>query len=334
MSVMFRLKLLMVCACCVFSVGPGQRVLGGDTNSAVISPRQAQDKIAQDSLNAFLQIQEQIHSTQLLIESNRVAASAEAQRTAADMTARIQLLEQTMATQRAGEIEATQRAQRLMLILAGLFGVVGLTAMLFMAFFQWRAVTRLVELSTLHPSALAGRGTAPLLPAGEATVQLSSARLFNAVERLEKRILELEHTARAPLAEATASTADGHNNGTPTASAAPIKNVASLLAEGLSWFNGNEPEKALECFDQALAIDPKHAETLIKKAGALEKLNRFEEAIACYDNAIEADGSMTIAYLHKGGLFNRMSRYEEALQCYEHALHTHDKRNTDVKTAA
>jgi tetratricopeptide (TPR) repeat protein len=107
-----------------------------------------------------------------------------------------------------------------------------------------------------------------------------------------------------------------------------------LLAEGLSWFNGNEPEKALECFDQALAIDPKHAETLIKKAGALEKLNRFEEAIACYDNAIEADGSMTIAYLHKGGLFNRMSRYEEALQCYEHALHTHDKRNTDVKTAA
>jgi tetratricopeptide (TPR) repeat protein len=333
MSVMFRLKLLMVCACCVFSVGPEQRVLGGETNSAVISPRLAQDKIAQDSLNAFLQIQEQLHDTQLLIESNRVSASAEAQRTAADMAARIQLLEQTMATQRASDVEANQKAQRLMLILAGLFGVAGLTAMLLMAFFQWRAVTRLVELSALHPSALAGRGTSPLLPAGEATVQLSSARLFNAVERLEKRILELEHTARAPLAEATASTADGHN-GAPSTPAAPIKNVAGLLAEGLSWLNGNEPEKALACFDQALAIDPKHAEALIKKAGALEKLNRFEEAIACYDDAIEADGSMTIAYLHKGGLFNRMSRYEEALQCYEHALHTHDKRTTDVRTAA
>ena len=73
---------------------------------------------------------------------------------------------------------------------------------------------------------------------------------------------------------------------------------------------------------------------MIKKAGALEKLNRFEEAIACYDEAIEADGSMTIAYLHKGGLFNRMSRYEEALQCYEHALHTHDKKTSDEKTAA
>ena len=339
MSVTFRFKLLMVCACCVFSVGPGQRVFGGETNSAVLSPRQAQDKITQDSLNAFLQIQEQLHATQLLIESNRVAAAAEAHRNAADMTARIQLLEQTVATQRASEIEATQKAQRLTLILAGVVGVVGLTAMLFMAYFQWRAVTRLIEFSTLRPSALAGRDPSPMLPAGEAAmperaaVQLSSARLFNVVERLEKRILELEHTARVPLAETTASVADGHN-GAPPASAAQGKGVASLLAEGQSLLNGDEPEKALECFDQALAIDPKHAGTLIKKAGALEKLNRFEEAIACYDEAIEADGSMTIAYLHKGGLFNRMSRYEEALQCYEHALHTHDKKTSDEKTAA
>ena len=179
-----------------------------------------------------------------------------------------------------------------------------------------------------------------MLPAGEAhaaperaAVQFANARLFNVVERLEKRILELEHTARAPLAEMTSPAADGHN-GSPSASVEHDKNVAILLGEGQSLLNGNEPEKALACFDQALALDPQNAETLIKKAGALEKLNRFEEAIACYDHAIEADGSMTIAYLHKGGLFNRMSRYEEALQCYEHALHTHDKRTAGEKTAA
>ena len=175
-----------------------------------LSPRQAGDKIAQDSLNAFLQIQEQLHATQLLIESNRVAAAAEAQRNAADLNARIQVLEQTVATQRASENEATQKAQRLTLILAGAFGVVGLAAMLFMAYFQWRTVTRLVELSALRPSALAldDGNASPMLSAGEvhaaperAAVQLSNARLFNVVERLEKRILELEHTARAPLAK-------------------------------------------------------------------------------------------------------------------------------------
>src|SRR5690348_17110317 len=342
MSVLVRLNYLIVCACCIFGPGPGQRAVAANTDSTDLSPRQAGDKNAQDTLNAFLQIQAQLHSTQLIIESNRVAAANEAQRNVTEMTARIQVLEQTVATQRASEIEATQKAQRLTLILAGTFGVVGLAAVLFMAYFQWRAVTQLVELSTLHPSALAleGHGASPMLSAGEghdapgrAAVEFSNARLFNVVERLERRLLEMEQLARAPLAEATLPIPAGPN-GVSAISAGPDRTIANLLAEGQSWLNGSEPEKALERFDQALALDPKNAEALIKRAGALEKLNRLEEAITCYDDAIAADGSMTIAYLHKGGLFNRMSRYEEALQCYEHALHTHDQRTAGVKTAA
>ncbi|HLX94867.1 MAG TPA: tetratricopeptide repeat protein [Verrucomicrobiae bacterium] len=340
MSVMFRFKLLLICAGCLFSVGLGPRALADETNNTTVSPRQAGDKITQDSLNAFLQIQEQLHATQLLIESNRAAATAEAQRDTADLNARLQVLEQTVAAQHASENEATQKAQRLTLILAGAFVVVGLAAMLFMAYFQWRTVTRLVELSALRPSALTldDGNASSLLPAGEvhaapgrAAVQLANTRLFHVVERLEKRILELEHTAQAPLTETVSPATDGPN-GAPPAAAGPGRDtkVGSLLAEGQSLLNDNEPEKALACFDQALALDPKRAETLIKKADALEKLDRFEEAIACYDDAIAADNSMTIAYLHKGGLFNRMSRYEEALQCYEHALHTHDRRTAST----
>ena len=342
MSVTFRFKLLMVSACCVFSVGLEQQVFAGETNSFALAPRASADQTAQDTLNAFLQIQDQLHNTRLLIESNRVAVAAEAQRNAANLNARLKTLEQTVAAQRADEIEATQRAQRLTLILAGTFGVVGLAAILFMAYFQWRAVTRLVELSALRPSAAAleDRAAPPKLPAGEvhaaperAAVQMSNTRLFNVVERLEKRILELEHIARAPLAETAPPSPDGPNGAPPTL-ADRDECIANLLAEGQLSLNHDEPEKALACFDQALALDPKQPETLIKKAGALEKLNRFEEALGCYDDAIAADGSMTIAYLHKGGLFNRMSRYEEALQCYEHALHTHEKRASGEKTAA
>jgi tetratricopeptide (TPR) repeat protein len=341
MNVVFRFKLLMVCAVCIFSVGVEQRALADDTNSAIIASPQNENQFTQDSLNAFLQIQAQLHNTQLIIESNRVAAAAEAQRDATNLNSRLELLEQNVAAQRASEGEATRKAQRFTLILAGIFGVVVLTAMLFMAYFQWRTVTRLVELSTRHPSALALEGGRPAsifsrgAPGGpeRAAVQFSNARLFDIVERLERRLLELEHTARAPLAEITSLPAEGAN-GEPPASGNHEQSVARLLAEGQSLFSGNEPERALECFDQALAIAPKNAEALVKKAGALEKLNRLEEAIACYDDAIEADGSMTIAYLHKGGLFNRMSRYEEALQCYEHALHTHDQRTANEQTAA
>lgn len=341
MRATFRFIFLLICASCVFSNGQCQQVFAGETSPASVPAQPPLDKAGQDTLNAFLQIQEQLHTTQLLIESNRLTAAAEAQRNAAEMAARIQVLEQTVATQRASEIEATQKAQRLTLILASVFGVVGLAAVLFMAYFQWRAVTRLVELSKLHPPALAmeGRLATPMLSAGAASgavgravVESSNARLFNVVEQLEQRLLDLEHAARAPLAEPASSAAIGHN-GAATATDEGRK-MTGWLTEGQSFLNNDEPEKALECFDQALSLDPKNAETLIKRAGALEKLNRFEEAINCYDEAIAADGSMTIAYLHKGGLFNRMSRYEEALQCYEHALHTHDQRSVVVKTAA
>ena len=333
MSMTFRFKFLVFFACCLFGAGPVQQIFADGTN--LLSPRQTQE--ARDSLNALLQIQDQLHTMQLLIESNRTATAVEAQRDATDLSTRMQMLEQSVAAQRASEMEATQKAQRLTLIVAGAFGVLGLTAMLLMAYFQWRAVTRLVELSAFLPSTtgLVNPKVSPLLGSTDvhvaperAAVQASNGRLFNVVERLEKRLLELENTARSPLAEPVPSS-NGNHNGAPALVSDRQECIANLVAEGQVLLNQGEAEKALECFDQALALDPKHAETLVKKAGALEKLDRLNEALECYDLAIGADGSMTIAYLHKGGLFNRMSRYEEALQCYEHALHTHDKKASE-----
>jgi tetratricopeptide (TPR) repeat protein len=133
--------------------------------------------------------------------------------------------------------------------------------------------------------------------------------------------------AAAPDAPAD-SVAPEHQNGN---GAPPANNgdkhvdVASLLVEGQLLLDENEPEKAVKCFDAILAVQPDHAETLIKKGGALERLGQLDEAVACYDRAIAADGTMTIAYLHKGGLFNRMARYDEAMACYEKALRTQVK---------
>jgi tetratricopeptide (TPR) repeat protein len=84
----------------------------------------------------------------------------------------------------------------------------------------------------------------------------------------------------------------------------------------------------------ALGLEPEHAEALVKKGGALEKLGRTDEAIACYDRAIAADETLTIAHLHKGGLFNRLARYDEALECYEQALRTQENKMPGEKVAA
>jgi tetratricopeptide (TPR) repeat protein len=331
MNAMLRLNFLMVCACLAF----GARIFAAETNSTTSS-------MPSDAVNGYLQIQEQLHDTQLVIEKNRQLAEAEAKRNAGDMAARIEALQQIIAALRASEIEATQKTQQLTLILAGTFGTIGLGVILLMAYAQWRIVTRLVELSSLPPRAPAlGNGRplpmlesdAELASPAHAAVELSNARLLGVVERLEKRILELEHTARAPLKTTTSTAVNGQNR-TPAASDDRDECVANLLTEGQSLVGANEAEKALECFDEALELQPKHAEALVKKGGALEKLGRLDEAIACYDRAIEANDGMTIAYLHKGGLFNRMARYDEALQCYEQALRTQEKKAPDEKAAA
>jgi tetratricopeptide (TPR) repeat protein len=295
-----------------------------------------------DLVNGYLQIQAQLHDTQLAIEKGRQLAEAEAQRNTDDMAVRIEALQQTIATLRASEIAATQKTQQMTLILAGTFGTIGLGVILLMAYAQWRTVTRLVELASLplrapafgngRPLPLLESDAKPVSPP-RTTVELSNARLLGVVERLEKHILELEHTAGAPL-KATTSTAVNGRNGMPAASNDSDERVAHLLAEGQSLAGANKPEKALESFDEALGLQPKHAEALVKKGNALEKLGRLDEAIACYDRALEANDGMTTAYLHKGGLFTRRARYNEALQCYEQALHAQEKKTPGEKAAA
>jgi tetratricopeptide (TPR) repeat protein len=316
MSKIFRPHFLVVCACFVF----GARIFAAETNPVVSS--QTTDITAQNTANGYLLIQEQLHATQLAIENNRQAAEAEAKRNTDAMTERIQALEQTIATQRASDTEAAQKIQQLTLLLAGVFGLVCLAVMLLMAYLQWRAVTRIVALAAPQSPAFGSSRPLPALDASAAVEQLNT-RLFSTVDRLEKRVLELEQAARAPLAGKNPSGVLEHKNG-----AADDRDecVANLIAEGQSLLDAHALEKALECFDMALAIQPQHAEALVKKAGALEKLDRLDEAFACYDRAIEADGSLAIAYLHKGGLFNRLARYDEALQCYEQALRSQEKK--------
>ncbi|MFZ0826272.1 MAG: tetratricopeptide repeat protein [Verrucomicrobiia bacterium] len=316
-------NLLIFFVCSAWSAG----VFAVETNSLVSS-------LPLDAANGFLQVQQQLHDTQLAIEHNRQQVEAETRRNAEDMAARLDALQQMLATQRQGEIVAEQKTQQFILILGGTFGALGLAVLLVVAYLQWRAVAQLVEMFSQHPAGFVlepGR-LSPSLAAGD-TVQQSNAQLFSMVDHLEKRILELKQATRAPLQETTSAAAHAAN-GAPQTSSDRDECVANLIDEGQVLLTTNEPQKALECFDVALGLHPKHAEALVKKGGALEKLGRLDEAIACYDQAIEADGGMTIAYLHKGGLFNRLSRYDEALQCYERALQTQEKKATGEEAAA
>jgi tetratricopeptide (TPR) repeat protein len=271
---------------------------------------------AQETLQSILKLQEQLSATQLAIERSQQEADAAALRRAEAVDSRLSGIEQTLAVSRAKELEAIQSSNKVMLSVACVFGALGCAALLLTAFFQWRAAKQLTELPfSLALGAGGESGRLAIGPAGQ-----SNQRLLGALDHLEKRILELEHTSRPPV-----------EHSAPPAFAAPegpnAAQITLLLGKGQSLLSLDQNEEAVACFDEVLALDNNHPEALVKKGAALERLRKLEEAIACYDRAIAADGSMTMAYLYKGGLFNRLERFNEALECYEQALRTQETRH-------
>jgi hypothetical protein len=196
MSKKLRLHFLAVCVCLAL----GARIFAAETNP-VSSPQ-----TNADLAGAYLQIQAQLHDTQMALASNRQETAAALARNADDMAARIQLLAQAVADQRASDAESARKAQQLTLALA-VTGLLGLLAMLLMVYFQLRAATRLVELAVSSPALNLGNGRAlQVVETGggfsapaRAAVESANVKLLGAVERLEQRILEMEQAARAPL---------------------------------------------------------------------------------------------------------------------------------------
>ena len=278
----------------------------------------------QESLRSSLQIQEELHNTQLAIEKNRKEAEDAAARQNALIEGRLKLIEQSISSQRLHELEDLQRSNRLVIFAAGAFAVVGFIVLLFAAFVQWTAISRLTALSARLPQAL-GEGASPAaLGMGEAALlgtagEPPTMQLLGVIEKLEKRIDSIEKTGSHPEG------ANGLGIGPVSSDGVDGGTVALLMGKGQTLLKLDKPEEAVLCFDKALAIDPGNTDVLVRKGAALERLQKMDEAIACYDKAIAADSSMTMAYLYKGGVYNRMERYSEALECYEQALKTQQK---------
>jgi tetratricopeptide (TPR) repeat protein len=314
-------------------------VLGPVTNQVAEQEVVTADK----AWRSFLQIQGQIDNALLAIERTRREGEATALDNQKKINDNLKSIEKVLQAQQEHEVLALRESNHNMLIVAGAFAGVGFLAMLLTSFFHLRAMNRLAGIATAFPMAphVYGPGPASLLSSDEerllATPSGPSAgqRLLQALEKLERRVIDLEHTSHLPgqTREATtpaevdnqfaaAEVVDAGPGRDEAALPGPQERMSMLVGKGQALLSLGKAEEALVCFDQALDLQPDHAEILVKKGSALEKLNRLDEAIECYDRAIAANNSMTLAYLYKGGLFNRMERFNEALACYELALKT------------
>ena len=272
---------------------------------------------AQRVLRSYLHLQEQLHATLLAIEQTRMENALAARTNSEALATRLKLIEESLLQSREQQMESVRHSSRTMLTLAGIFVSVGFLTLLFMAFFQLRGMHRLAEIA----SGLPGGHFAPALESGDARLigpggGLQTARLHGLIERLEGRILELETAAHAPNGLSERKPFLNLNAAAP----GMPSHTTVLLGKGQTLLNLGQPEGALGCFDEVLALEPENAEVHLRKGMALERLKRLDEAIACCDRAIALDRSLTQAYLCKGSLFNQQERYNEALECYEQAL--------------
>lgn len=297
-------------------------------------------------LKSYLQVREQLHATQLAIVNSRIEAEAAARVQSAAITEKLEGIKAAMATERdryqtetqrlnaerQRQQAETERSIRTVLWVSAIFGGVGLVAMLLMPVFQWRAMNRLVAANALRPQL--GMSERPALMPGETalspadnTVALANQRLTSVIDRMERRIFELEHTAVPPAATVTTMSATTGAE-SPVLPAPPNDRegrIAALLGKGRALMSADKPRDALGCYNEVLKLDLNHPEALVKKGAALERLKQDDEALQCYDRAIKADRRMTVAYLYKGGVCNRLERYEEALKCYEQALQSEEE---------
>lgn len=319
-------------------------------------PNTPEDLSPSEVLKSYLQVRDQLHAAQLAIANNRLEAEAKARAQTAALTEKLEAIRLTVEAERErqrAEIERTnaererqriemQNANRTVLWIAGVIGVSALLVMVVMPFVQWRAINRVAEISAqriqLAPlrqqSLLPAEASAPL----EQAVTLSNQRLLTVIDRLERRILDLEHTAgpaapAAPAANPNNGALDPESARRRSAAADQAAWIAVLLAKGQSLLAANKAKEALVCFDEILKLNENHAETLVKKGVALERLRQDEAALLCFNRAIELDRNMTLAYLHKGGVCNRLQRYDEAVECYEEALKVEEAGNKSVARA-
>jgi glyoxylase-like metal-dependent hydrolase (beta-lactamase superfamily II) len=88
----------------------------------------------------------------------------------------------------------------------------------------------------------------------------------------------------------------------------PYLDAARMLAEA------GRPEKALECYNLALQLDPGNVEALIYKGTTLTELQHYDEALAIFDRILKRAPEIEEAVTGKGFALLGLGRVEEALK--------------------
>jgi tetratricopeptide (TPR) repeat protein len=95
----------------------------------------------------------------------------------------------------------------------------------------------------------------------------------------------------------------------------------SLNVKGMNLVRTRQLRAALECFDQAVKLNPNHSRAWFNRGMSLMGLGKSnEEASHCFEKAIEIDPLYAEAWNNNGAVLTMLNKENDALVCYERAL--------------
>lgn len=86
---------------------------------------------------------------------------------------------------------------------------------------------------------------------------------------------------------------------------------------GAAYLNQRLYDRALEEFNQAIALDPGHAEAYCDRGISLMMKADSQAALRDFDLAVEKDPTLAKAHFHRGFILERDGKTAEAIEAYE-----------------
>ena len=94
----------------------------------------------------------------------------------------------------------------------------------------------------------------------------------------------------------------------------------SRFQRGNSLVSQQQWLPALDCYREAVRVDPNHAQAHAFMGNVLRQLRRADEAILAYDRAIAANPAYAEAHYNRGAILQQAKQARAALESYESAL--------------